>query len=137
MRNIIKQDRMEGHPVTAQRQLLMKLLSEVGGHIDARELYNRAALQDSSISLATVYRNLRLFRELGMVEERRLGRMRCCYELKSSSEHQHLVCRGCGKVIEFDTPLIQGMVEEIRKKHNFRLVKAELCLEGYCADCKE
>ena len=135
MRNIINQNGMEGHPVTAQRRLLLKLLSEAGGHVDARELYHRAADEDPSLSLATVYRNLRLFRELGMVVERRLSRVRCCYELKRSSEHQHLVCRGCGKVIEFDSPLVHRLIDEVKGKYSFRLVRAELCLEGYCEDC--
>jgi Fe2+ or Zn2+ uptake regulation protein len=136
MRNIINRKGMEGHPVTAQRRLLLDLLSNAGGHMDARELYRRASGEDPSISLATVYRNLRLFRDLGMVAERRLSRVRCCYELKKASEHQHLVCKGCGKVIEFDSPLVRELVESVKTRHHFRLVRAELCLEGYCSECK-
>lgn len=137
MRNIIKEQNIEGHPVTNQRRLLLRLLSEAGGHVDAKELYRRASNEDQSISLATVYRTLHLFREMGLVEQRRLGQVRCCYELRQSSEHQHMVCRGCGRVIEFDSPLIRKLIAEVQKQYNFRLTRAELCLEGYCEECKK
>ena len=127
---------IEGHPLTAQRRLLLDLLREADGHIDAKELYRRASSRDESISPATVYRTLNLFKELGLVDERRLGKVRCYYELKRSNEHQHLVCKGCGKVIEFESPLVTKLVDTIRREHGFKMTKAELYLEGYCLDCE-
>jgi len=74
MRNIRKTKKeMKGRSVTAQRQLLLSLIRKAGGHISAKELYRRASRKNESISLATVYRSLRLFKELGLIEERRLG----------------------------------------------------------------
>ena len=138
MRNIRNQTaEMEGHIVTAHRQLLLCLIHDAHGHIDAKELYRRATREDESISLATVYRNLRLFKELGLVDERRLGQVRCYYEIKQTPEHQHLVCRGCGKIIEFESPLIRKLVDKVQRDHRFNVTKAELCLEGYCEKCKE
>jgi Fe2+ or Zn2+ uptake regulation protein len=138
MRNIRNTSReIEGHLLTIQRQLLLNLLRDAGGHIDAKELYRRAISQDESISLATVYRGLHLFRNLGLVEERRLGKLRCCYEIKRSVEHQHLVCRSCGKIMEIETPLIQKLVDKVRREYNFDVTRAELCLEGYCPQCRE
>ena len=65
MRNIRNSSHeIEGHPLTIQRRLLLNLVHDAGGHIDARELYRRANSQDESISLATVYRGLRLFKDL-------------------------------------------------------------------------
>jgi len=128
---------MVGHPVTAQRRLLLDLIRGVGGHIDAKEIYRRASSQDESISLATVYRSLRLFKELGLVEERRLGQVRCYYEIKRSVEHQHLVCKRCGEVMEFESPLVSEMVAKAQREHGFKVTKAELCLEGYCRECKK
>ena len=128
---------MVGHPVTAQRRLLLDLIRGAGGHIDAKEIYRRASSKDESISLATVYRSLRLFKELGLVEERRLGQVRCYYEIKRSLEHQHLVCKRCGKVIEFESPLVSEMVAKAQREHGFKVIKAELCLEGYCQECKQ
>ena len=128
---------IEGHPLTAQRWLLLNLIRHAGGHIDAKELYRRANSQDESISLATVYRGLRLFKELGLVEERRLGQACCYYEIKHSVEHQHLVCRGCGKVIEFDSPLIRKLVDKVQRQRGFDVTKTELYLEGYCQQCRQ
>ena len=69
MRGIRNSDsEIDGHPLTVQRQLLLTLIRNAGGHIDAKELYRRASSQDESISLATVYRGLRLFKELGLVD---------------------------------------------------------------------
>ncbi|TRZ48693.1 MAG: transcriptional repressor [Dehalococcoidia bacterium] len=126
-----------GHPVTAQRRLLLDLIREVGGYIDAKEIYRRASSRDESISLATVYRGLRLFKELGLVDEIRLGEVRCYYEVKHSVEHQHLVCKCCGKVIEFESPQIGKLVDKVRRAYSFNVTKAELYLEGYCQECKK
>lgn len=128
---------MKGHPVTAQRQLLLKLIRDARGHIDAKELYQRASSMNESISLATVYRSLRLFKEWDLVDEGRLGQVRCYYEVKQTPEHQHLVCQGCGKIIEFESPLIRKLVDKVQSEHSFRVTKVELYLEGYCERCKE
>ena len=136
MRNSRKiTNEIKGRPVTAQRQLLLRLIKKTGGHISAKELYRRASRKNESISLATVYRTLQLFKELGLVEERRLGQVYCHYEVKGSTDHQHLVCRSCGKVIEFESPLISKLVEELRHEHGFSLTKIELYMEGYCRRC--
>ena len=137
MRNIRNLDNeIKGHPLTSQRRRLLNLVRDAGGHIDAKELYRRANSQDESISLATVYRGLRLFKDLGLVQERRLGQLRCCYEIKRSVEHQHLVCQSCGKIIEFKTLLVQKLIGKVQHEHGFDVTRAELCLEGYCPQCK-
>ena len=128
---------IQGHPLTVQRRLLLELLRDADRHIDAKELYRRASARDESISPATVYRSLNLFKQLGLVDERRLGKVRCYYEIKRSPEHQHLVCQGCGKVIEFQNPLVGKLVEAVQREHRFNVTKAELYLEGYCPGCEE
>jgi len=138
MRNIRKNKKdMHGRPVTAQRQLLLSLIKKAGGHISAKELYKRASIKTDSISLATVYRSLRLFKELGLIEERRLGQLHCYYELKDVADHQHMVCRSCGKVIEIESPLVGKLVEELVHKHGLSLTKVELYMEGYCRECSK
>ena len=133
-----KQDNpIQGHPLTLQRRLLLGLLRQAGRHIDAKELFRRASARDESISPATVYRSLNLFKELGLVDEMRLGKIRCYYEIKQSPEHQHLVCQGCGKVMEFQNPYFQKLIEAVRREHGFKVTKAELYLEGYCPECEE
>ena len=126
---------IQGHPITNQRRLLLDLLRDAKAHIDAKELYRRASAKDESISPATVYRSLNLFKELGLVDEMRLGQVRCYYEIKQSPEHQHLVCRGCGKVMEFQTPHFRKLIGAVWREHRFKVTKAELYLEGYCPEC--
>ena len=138
MRNIRKNsDAIKARPFTSQRQLLLDLIKRAGGHINAKELYTRAVRKNKSISLATVYRNLRLFNELGLIEERRLGEIYCSYEMKEFPGHQHLVCKGCGRVIEFDSPLLSKLTKKLQHDHGFNLTKVELYLEGYCQECAE
>jgi len=124
-------------PVTAQRSLLLSIIRQAGMHLDAKELYRRASKKDANISLATVYRNLHLFKERGLIDERHLGQTRCYYEMKRLGEHQHLVCQGCRQVIEFESPLIRKLIAEVQRKNDFSVTKVELYLEGYCHKCKE
>ncbi len=132
-----KYGEMKGRPLTPQRRLLLSVMQEAGRHLDAKELYRRASERDASISLATVYRNLGLFKEQGIIDERHLGQMCCYYEMKHTKEHQHLVCRGCGQIIEFESSLISKLVAEVQRVSNFSVTKVELYLEGCCHKCKE
>lgn len=122
---------------TAHRQLLLDILREAKGHMDAKELFQQAAKRDPHISLATVYRNLRLFQELGLVDERYLDKGRCYYEIKRSSEHYHLVCTVCGTVTEFESPAVGQLVDEVQRNSGFIITRAALHLEGYCPKCKD
>jgi Fur family ferric uptake transcriptional regulator len=123
-------------PLTAQRRLILDILREAECHLDARELYQRAIQKDQHISLATVYRNLRLFEEVGLVDERRLDEVHCYYEIKRSTEHYHLICRACGRVLEFESPTVSKLVDEVQRNSDFYVSKAELYLEGYCRECR-
>ena len=125
----------KGHFITTQRRLLLDLLYEAEGHIDAKELYRRAIEKDESISQATVYRSLSLFKELGLIDEMRLGGVQCYYEIKQGIDHQHLICQGCGKIIEIDIPHFQESINKIQEDHCFKVTKVELYLHGYCTDC--
>lgn len=126
---------VKDHPLTNQRRLLLELLQDTGSHIDAKELYRLASNKDNSISLATVYRSLTLFKRLGLVEERRLNKDRRFYEIRQTSEHQHLVCRVCGKVIEFQSPVLEEVVKSILHDNGFNISQASLYLEGNCDGC--
>ena len=136
-RNLNNISPIHSHPWTSQRRLLLELLHDAEGHIDAKELYRRASARDESISPATVYRSLNLFKELELVDEMRLGKVRCYYEIKQASEHQHLVCQGCGKVIEFQNPHVRKLIQAVRREHGFNVTKVQLYLEGYCLKCQE
>jgi len=133
--NLNRKNLIKGHPITSQRRLLLELLQQANGHIDAKTLYLLASARDKSISTATVYRNLKLFREIGLIDEVRFDKVQCYYELKRSSSHQHLICQGCGKVIEFKSPLVTKLIDSIRNKYGFKIDKVELFIEGRCQEC--
>ena len=128
---------IKDRPVTAQRRLLLDILRKANSHLDAKELYQRAIERDRHISLATVYRNLRLFKELELVGEIRLDDVHCYYEIKHTAEHYHLVCTACGQVTEFESPLIAKLVSEVEQSCGFHTNRAVLYLEGYCSKCKK
>jgi len=122
--------------VTAQRTLLLELLRQSGGHLDADELYRRARKKNSRISLSTVYRNLQLFKKLGLIEEHHFDEEHHHYEVKSGAEHQHLLCISCGKVVEFACPVSQKFRENIGKKYDFEITDVEVRMTGLCSSCR-
>ena len=81
-----------GQRHTAQREMLLALIRQAEGHMDATELYERARERQPHLSLSTVYRNLSLFNKLGLVDEHQFNDARRYYEAKAGSQHQHLVC---------------------------------------------
>jgi Fe2+ or Zn2+ uptake regulation protein len=127
--------KLEGYVITPQRQLILETIHQSGGMLDARELYKLVNLKDETISLATVYRSLNIFKQAGLIDEHRLGMSRCCYELKQSPEHQHLLCKHCGKIIEFESPSILEMINQIKQEKGFIIEKVEVCIQGTCRDC--
>jgi Fe2+ or Zn2+ uptake regulation protein len=128
---------LAGWRKTSQRKLLLELVHQARGHLDADELYRRAKEKEARISLSTVYRNLQLFKKLRLIEERHFAEEHHHYEAKSSTEHYHLVCLSCGRVIEFKTPLIQQMKRKVEKDNLFLITSTEINMEGYCSSCRE
>lgn len=127
---------LSGQRVTSQRRLLLDLLHRSEGHLDADELYRLAKEREPRLSLSTVYRSLRLFKELGLVEERHFAEEHHHYEAKGDWEHHHLVCLGCGRVVEFEFPQARQVMEDMGKETGFDIISAELYLEGYCESCR-
>jgi Fe2+ or Zn2+ uptake regulation protein len=117
--------------------LLLDLLRHSEGHLDAEELYRLAKEREPHISLSTVYRTLNLFKELGLVEERHFAEEHHHYEVKRKREHYHLVCLGCGKVVEFQSPLTKRMKEDVSRQSGFEILNASVSLEGYCERCRQ
>jgi Fe2+ or Zn2+ uptake regulation protein len=109
-------------------------MSDIKGHVSAKELYRLASAKDNTISPATVYRCLNLFKQQGLIDEKHLGHSVCVYEMKGSLQDQHLVCSHCGKVIDFECPLSE-MVQKIKNEMGFVVTRAEVYFEGCCVDC--
>ena len=122
--------------ITTQRTLLLDILKREGGHLDANELYERARHRQPRLSLSTVYRNLQLFKKLGLVEEHRFAEEHGHYEVRSGLEHNHLLCLGCGAVVEFDCPLSHQLREDVSREHGFEITGVEVRMTGLCPKCQ-
>jgi len=123
--------------MTSQRALLLKLIEQGEGHLDADELYRRARQKQPRLSLSTVYRTLGLLKKLGLIEELHFDENHHHYEMKPSAEHHHLICLGCGRVIEFQYPLSRYIKKNVTGAKDFEIIDAELRLTGYCQQCRQ
>ena len=123
--------------VTAQRSLLLELLRQSDRHLDADDLYRRARQKHPRISLSTVYRNLQLFKNLGLIEERHFAEEHHHYEAKPTTEHQHLLCLNCGKIVEFACPLSQKFKKDVGRQYDFDISGVEVRMTGLCSTCRK
>ena len=112
----------KGMKMTGQRRIIARVLSEADDHPDVEEVYRRSAELDPHISIATVYRTVRLLEESDILERHDFGEGRARYEEASDDHHDHLIDILSRKVIEFQSPEIEALQEKIAAKHGFRIV---------------
>ncbi len=126
-----------GMRATNQRALILEIIRQGQGHLDADEVYRQAREKLPQLSLSTVYRTLRLFKKLGLVEEIHFDEAHHHYEVKPATEHHHLVCLGCGKVVEFRYPLSRYVKRNVAEAKDFDIVETEIRMTGYCPKCRQ
>ena len=126
-----------GIKITSQRVLILEIIRKGQGHLDADEIYRRARVKQPRISLSTVYRTLKALKEPGLIDELHLDDNRHRYEVKSSSKHHHMVCLGCGNVIEFEYPVAQHIASDVPEARDFDIVDTEIRMTGYCRQCRQ
>ena len=119
-----------GLRMTDQRKVIAKVLSEANDHPDAEDLYSRASIIDPKISLATVYRTVRLFSESGIIETHDFRDGRARYETTDDDHHDHLIDVTTGDVIEFVDDEIEQLQHKIAEKLGYELVDHRLELYG-------
>lgn len=127
--------RRQGRRMTPQRALLLRIIGESDEHLDAEEIHRRARAQGARISLATVYRTLRVLAEMGLVHELHFDEEHHHYE-RAAGEHYHLVCLECGAVSEFWPPDGGRRLSQVAEDSGFELVHARLELHGFCRRCR-
>ena len=122
---------------TRQRRLIVRQFLEMKSHVDAEDLYASVRKDGHSIGLATIYRTLNLLKDAGLAEQNSFADGRAVFEiLKPGDHHDHLVCLGCGQVIEFENQQIESIQKQIAKDNNFTLTSHRLDLFGYCETCR-
>ena len=112
----------KGMKMTEQRRVIAKVLSDATDHPDVEEVHNRATAIDSNISIATVYRTVRLFEEANILERHDFGDGRARYEESADSHHDHLIDVQSGRVIEFQNTEIEALQREIARQFGYKLV---------------
>ncbi len=120
----------KGMKMTEQRRIIARVLSASEDHPDVEEVYRRASEQDSKISIATVYRTMRLFEDAGIVERHDFGDGRARYEEAPDEHHDHIINVKSGRVIEFQNEEIERLQERVAREHGLRLVGHRLELYG-------
>ena len=120
----------KGLKLTPQRQVIAQVLSEAADHPDVEEVYRRAAAIDTRISLATVYRTVRLFEEEGILERHDFGDGKVRYEEAAREHHDHLIDLESGEVIEFHDDEIEAIQTRIAGRLGYRLTGHRLELFG-------
>lgn len=119
-----------GVRMTEQRRVIVRVLSAADDHPDVEELYRRAHAMDRHISIATVYRTMRLFEEIGVIERHDFRDGRARYEEVTDQHHDHLIDMKTGKVVEFVDEEIEALQHAIAKKLGYKLIDHRLELYG-------
>lgn len=125
----------KGLKMTGQRRLIAQTISTATDHPDVEEIYHRAANLDKNISIATVYRTVRMFEEAGIIEKHDFGDGKARYEELSDDHHDHLIDIKTGKIIEFHNEEIERLQEEVARKLGYKLIGHRL--ELYATPIKE
>ena len=125
----------KGLRMTEQRRVIARVVADAYDHPDAEELYRRAIAVDPHISIATVYRTVKLFEDAGIIERHDFREGRARYEQMPDSHHDHLINLRDGKVIEFTSEEIEKLQAEIARKLGYKLVDHRL--ELYCVPLDE
>jgi Fur family ferric uptake transcriptional regulator len=127
-----------GLRLTGQRQRIAETFLEAEGHLSADEIYRQVKKRDARIGSATVYRTLKLLREAGLATGMSVGDGFARYEAPSGrGHHDHLICRACGMIVEFENGRIEALQLEVAKKHGFTVTDHKMELYGICGGCRQ
>jgi Fur family ferric uptake transcriptional regulator len=121
---------------TRQRTLIVETFFTLPGHVPVEELVTRVKERDSRISTATVYRTMKLLTECGLAVARQFGDGTRYEAAADRNHHDHLICTGCGKIVEFENEEIEALQLRVAKRHGFEVVSHKMELYGHCPSCR-
>lgn len=128
-----------GLKFTRQRELIAEVFFKAGGHLKVEDLLEQVREEDPHVSLATVYRTMKLLTECGLASPHRFGDRHVLYEPADHSHdhHDHLICNACGKIVEFFNEDIEELQERVAKANGFTVTHHRMELYGLCNDCRK
>ncbi len=128
----------KGLKSTRQRHLILETFFQLDGHFSVEQLWARVREHDRRVSVATVYRTMKLLGESGLAHAQNFGDGQTRYEPAVGREHHdHLICTRCGTIIEFENDRIEQLQDLVAKKHGFRVNSHKMELYGLCRNCQK
>lgn len=123
---------------TRQRSLIIETFFGLEGHLSVEELWEQVRRVDGRVSVATVYRTVKLLVESGLVSALNIGDGHTRYEaMEGRVHHDHLICTRCGGIVEFENDQIERLQDAVAKKHGFKVTSHKMELYGLCRACQK
>ena len=127
----------QGYRMTPQRMMILSAIESSRDHISAEEIYAQVVAKYPHVNISTVYRTLELLKKLGMVYEIDLGEGRIRYHAEGSGHHHHLVCQGCGKVIDIEETTLSSLKDILFREYGFSADLRHVGIFGLCESCRK
>jgi Fur family ferric uptake transcriptional regulator len=124
-----------GLKLTKQRETICEVFFAQEGHRRAEEILHDARHRDNKVSLATVYRTLKLLQEYGFAKAHNFQDGQALFEPALDAHHDHLICTSCGQIVEFVDPKIEKLQSKVAREHGFRVTHHKMELYGLCSAC--
>ena len=122
---------------TRQRTLIVETFFASEGHLSVEELWDKVRSTDARVSVATVYRTMKLLSESGLAHARNFGDGQTRYEAAvGRHHHDHLICTNCGTIVEFENDKIETMQDAVARRHGFKVTSHKMELYGLCKNCQ-
>jgi len=134
---MISKLRENNYRITPQRLAVLRILAASTGHPSVEKIYGKVKKDFPTTSLATVYKTLIVLKEIGEVLELGFGEGGNRYDGNKPYPHPHLICNGCGQIIDPDLESLQGMTEELKKATGFKINTHRLDFFGVCPNCQK
>ncbi|HWP84962.1 MAG TPA: Fur family transcriptional regulator [Terriglobia bacterium] len=139
-RGLAELAKQHGLRLTSQRRVIFSILESANTHLNAKQILEEARKVAPGIDQVTVYRNLAVLKQLGVVDELDLLHLRGdehYYEAKQTRAHSHVACLACGKVFEYYTPAMKRIHQELEREVGFSVSFSRIEIGGYCAACRD
>ena len=128
--------RQKGYRITPQREMIIQTIAHASNHMTAEEVFTELQTRTQALNLATVYRTLDMLVDEGLVTGINLGEGKIVYATVNHGPHIHLVCRGCGYVIDADPQVLTPIEDQLQSEHNFTPDLNHISIFGICSHCR-